>query len=350
MSKHYFLGGNTPYGFFSYYNFLIEQKDAKKVYCIKGGPGTGKSSLMKKIAKAMEEKGCTVEYAHCSSDPGSLDGIVIKDKSIAFVDGTSPHVVDPKTPGAVDEILNMGAFWDKDGIYPHKDEIIALNSEISSLFSHAYNYLASVKHIWNDTENLYSKIISDNAPHIQADKVINKHFKNIPVSDKSGSKRKLFSTAFTPEGVKNTVDTLTDGYNVYTLKGFSGKFLNIISDYATARGLYTENYFSPMEPEKDIEHLIIPELNIAFVSSNEFHTIDKGEAIDFSEFYNHDLYDKYLTDIEYNARLIAELISKTSSTIAKAKKLHDDLEKCYIPYMDFEKADKEYERIIAEIN
>lgn len=89
--RDYFLGGNTANGFFSYYDFLIRQEDAAKIYCIKGGPGTGKSSLMKSIAAAAQQKGLDIDRIHCSSDPDSLDGLVIPARRLAFVDGTSPH-------------------------------------------------------------------------------------------------------------------------------------------------------------------------------------------------------------------------------------------------------------------
>lgn len=349
MPKHYFLGGNTPYGFYSYYDYLLNQKDAKTIYCIKGGPGTGKSSFMKKVAKHMEDNGFTVDYAHCSSDPKSLDGLIINEKNIAFVDGTSPHIVDPKTPGAVDCILNMGAFWDEDGIHSHKHEIISLNTEISYLFSHAYKYLASAKCIWDDTNIMYSKIILDNAHERFLEKIINKEFKNMHVLDKKGKTRKLFATAFTPEGVISTIDTLVENCKVYTLKGYTGNVLTSIANIASSRGLFTECYFNPMEPLLVLEHLVMPELKLAFVTSNKLHELDSGEVIDFNEYYQKDIFDKYSTDIIYNDHLTGELISKTSATISKAKKLHDELEKCYIPYMDFVKIDEMFKNIISTL-
>ena len=50
----------------------------------------------------------------CSSDNNSLDGIVIPKLKIAILDGTA-HVVDPVFPGVVDEIINLGQFWDEKG-------------------------------------------------------------------------------------------------------------------------------------------------------------------------------------------------------------------------------------------
>ena len=90
-NREYFLGGNTADGFFSYYDSLMRQEDAHKIYVIKGGPGTGKSSLMKAIAKQAQKKGLATDLIHCSSDPDSLDGLSLPALKTAFVDGTSPH-------------------------------------------------------------------------------------------------------------------------------------------------------------------------------------------------------------------------------------------------------------------
>lgn len=91
--RHMFPGNNTPHGFFSYYQYILSQQQAEKIYCLKGGPGVGKSTFMRKIGEEMLEEGFDVDFLHCSSDPGSLDGIVITEKKIALIDATSPHVV-----------------------------------------------------------------------------------------------------------------------------------------------------------------------------------------------------------------------------------------------------------------
>ncbi|MDF2547200.1 MAG: ATPase [Anaerosolibacter sp.] len=88
--KKVFPGGNTAKGFFSYYDNIIGT-DATRLFIIKGGPGVGKSSFMKKIAQEMIDKGYDVEFHQCSSDNGSVDGIVIPALKIAMIDGTAPH-------------------------------------------------------------------------------------------------------------------------------------------------------------------------------------------------------------------------------------------------------------------
>ena len=81
--RHLFLGGNTYMGFHSFYNFIINKETANRVLCLKGGPGTGKSHLMKRVAANFLDKGYSVEYHHCSSDSNSLDGVVVPELKIA---------------------------------------------------------------------------------------------------------------------------------------------------------------------------------------------------------------------------------------------------------------------------
>ena len=131
--RSFYPGGNTSYGFYSFYDFIID-KDATRIFIIKGGPGVGKSSFMKSIAKTMLEKGFDVEYHNCSSDNNSIDGIVIPALKVALIDGTAPHIVDPKFPGAVDEIVNLGEFWNEKGLIANKEEILRATQKASRFF------------------------------------------------------------------------------------------------------------------------------------------------------------------------------------------------------------------------
>ena len=94
MTQHkvcYFLGANSPNGFYSLYDELIDPAAAEDIFILKGGPGCGKSSLIRKVGEALEQKGIPVEYIQCSGDPDSLDGLLVPALDVAIVDGTAPH-------------------------------------------------------------------------------------------------------------------------------------------------------------------------------------------------------------------------------------------------------------------
>lgn len=89
----YFLGANAPTGFYSLYDHLLSPEEARAIYILKGGPGCGKSTLMRKIGAWAEESGLETEYVLCSGDPDSLDAVLLPQSGVAIVDGTAPHVV-----------------------------------------------------------------------------------------------------------------------------------------------------------------------------------------------------------------------------------------------------------------
>ena len=56
-SIKYFLGCSSPEGFHSFFGELCPTHSGGYTYIIKGGPGTGKSSLMKRINSALTDAG-----------------------------------------------------------------------------------------------------------------------------------------------------------------------------------------------------------------------------------------------------------------------------------------------------
>lgn len=90
-ATHFFLGANSGRGFQSLFDLFCTPDDHYDLLVLKGGPGVGKSTMMRRIGAAMEERGEQVEYLYCSGDPKSLDGVHIPRIRTAIVDGTAPH-------------------------------------------------------------------------------------------------------------------------------------------------------------------------------------------------------------------------------------------------------------------
>ena len=127
----YFAGGNTSQGFCTRFDHILPKEQQKRMCYIKGGPGVGKSSLMKAVGKAAESAGLRVEYFYCSSDPESLDGVAIPEKGAALMDGTAPHVYDPVLPGARDTLVSLGDFLDEKSLRASLEELQQTQRQIS---------------------------------------------------------------------------------------------------------------------------------------------------------------------------------------------------------------------------
>jgi hypothetical protein len=103
---------------------------------------------MKKVVSAAKNAGREVDIYHCSSDPDSLDGIVI-DKKTALIDGTAPHSVDTELAGARDEIVDLGAFWDSSILRKKREQIEALSAKKREAYRKAYRFLSACDDIFS---------------------------------------------------------------------------------------------------------------------------------------------------------------------------------------------------------
>ena len=90
---HYYAGGNTAKGFVHFFESNFQELE--RLFILKGGPGTGKSSLIKSIGHEWKLLGYDLEWIHCSSDVGSMDAVIIPKLKAGIVDGTNPHVIEP---------------------------------------------------------------------------------------------------------------------------------------------------------------------------------------------------------------------------------------------------------------
>lgn len=154
--KHYFLGANGPKGFVSLYREFCSPDSGNFLWVIKGGPGCGKSTFMKKIGKAAEESGWDVEYVLCSSDPDSLDGVLIPQWHVGYADGTAPHVLDVSFPAAAGAYLDLGQFYDIDAIRPELPRLRALTEKNQALYREAYRALREAKAVHDEIEAVYN--------------------------------------------------------------------------------------------------------------------------------------------------------------------------------------------------
>ena len=133
----FFAAANSCGGFVSMFEDIFG--GLSRLYIIKGGSGTGKSRMMEDIARAAEARGFAAQRYYCSADHTSLDGVIIPALDCGMIDGTAPHTRDPKYPGAVDEIVNVGAFWDAAELRRNAAEIRALTRHKALLFEGAYD-------------------------------------------------------------------------------------------------------------------------------------------------------------------------------------------------------------------
>ena len=109
-------------------------------------------------------------------------------------------MTDPITPGAVDRIVNLGEYWNEEGIKTNKEEIIDLNEECSEWYKIAYNYLNAAKSVFRSLEGVYDKAIEYSEIYKAAADIVDREYSTYDISLRPGRERKRFASAITAIG------------------------------------------------------------------------------------------------------------------------------------------------------
>lgn len=362
--RNMFPGGNTCHGFYSFYEYIVPPHARRKIV-LKGGPGVGKSTLMKKIAGYFVEKGYDVEFHWCSSDNASLDAFVLTDWDIAILDGTAPHVVDPRYPGVVDEIINLGEFWDENRLRPLREEIITAIDLNSRYFALAYSRLKEAKVIYDEWASYYERAIDPQAVNDSIRTLLTHVFGQSPANpDIIGqhSSRHLFSSAITPQGVVTHLPSLIDkDYALYVVKGNPGtgveRVISAVSMMAEHFGMRVQYYHNPFVPEQ-LETVVLPGIPAAVVDISGW-VVDSITALadrpisivtNMDDLVDPSRLRRFSGEIEGARQRFTDSLAGAVAHIRNAKLVHDRLESNYVRAMNFSRLDKKgveiYERIL----
>jgi len=347
--KNVYPGGNTAQGFFSLYDSTLQ--NLKHLFILKGGPGTGKSTLIKQVGLVMVDRGYDIEFLHCSSDNRSLDGVIIPGIEIGVVDGTAPHIVDPKYPGAVDEIVNLGECWNDQHLREHREDIIEYTTSISSHFGQAYGLLKEARVIEEAWEELITGAMDFSQIDQRTDELLGEIFTLSP------RVRHLFAGALTPEGTMNYIENLTeDCEKRYILRGDPGSgkstMISKVAQEAVKKGFSVELFHCAFDPNS-VDMVVIPYLKTAVLDGSQPHLIEPhrpgDRVIDLMEYADKAALEQQQTVLSEKQRQFEEAVQAAVGEIAQAKKLHDQLETYYIEAMDFDEVDAVRERVINKV-
>lgn len=330
----YFIGANTERGFVSSFDFSVHENDFGRLFILKGGPGTGKSTLMKKFAERCGEEPV---YYYCSSDPASLDGAIVSRSGVkyAICDGTAPHVAEMNYPGASSEIINLGKYWNSAAIVPHRDEIVSLSSKKSHCFSAAYTYLKSAAEVQRSLDAVAAKACDFEKMDAAVSRLISKY------KIKKGSASSVYTEAFSMRGCIAFDTFFRKAKTVYYVNdsfGIRGLFLSCL-DRRLAEGKceYTR-IVSPVNTSV-ISGIYIDSAGV-FITHNSFDEIPcEGKVINTKRFQSAAACE-YKNRYSFAVKCHNALLSGASEYLSEACTYHFELEKIYVKAMNFRRIDR----------
>lgn len=347
--RNVYPGGNTACGFYSFYDSVLE--GLRRVIIIKGGPGTGKSTLIRRIGLEMVERGYDVEFLHCSSDNRSLDGVVIPAIRVAVVDGTAPHVIDPRFPGAVDEIVNLGDYWDEECLRQHREEIVKTTGAIGQLFQEAYRRLQEAREIEKEWEAFNAAAMDKERMQAVEEELVRQVFPDAP------QVRDFFAGALTPEGIVSFMEGLTEGCERrFILKGEPGcgksLLLQKVARKALERGYSVEIFHCAFNPHS-LDMVLIPALKTAVLDGSPPHSVEGrrpgDRVIDLMQLLDAEQREEKAACLKSWEKEFKLALEEALDYIHRASELHDYLETFYVQAMDFEAVEEAQQKVLQKV-
>ena len=336
----YFAASNGGNGFISYFDQIFENSLFQRVYVLKGGPGTGKSSLMKKAAVICEELGHGYEQILCSSDPESLDGIIIdkNGKNIAIIDGTAPHVREAMAPGAVDEIINLGSSWDESMLVQKRDSIIRLINEKKHTYTSAYTFLKCAYVLTSRKQELIRACIDEEKLKKAIARLL-----TIKTGDVKTTKIKYkLKNAISVNGPcqSNVYEqSYKETIAVYGAHGSSFAVFDEIKKQLTDR--VSSLTISPTPLCKyTLDAIGIEDMGRSFFDSGKEHYDKDIKAINSERFLNQTKLKEIKPELRMLSRQCEDAMDNAYLMLTKAKDAHFKLEEIYVEAMDFTKKER----------
>ncbi len=334
----FFGGGNTAKGFVNHLERITEETE--KLYILKGGCGCGKSTLMKKIAEEAENRGFEVERILCASDPDSLDGVIIPKIGIGLADGTPPHDLSPRLAGAVDDLVDLGEYWNSAVLKSRKSEIKELSGAKSQCYAQAYALLSAAEAIRRERRRITERAL--NKQKLAA--AVERYGERLRSKRGSFTSRLRPLSAFCGEG---KVNTKTNGAQIWSIRDkydLGGLFLAaLLENLCKGGGVF---YPSPDATSPNaLSALYCGDADVLIST----HTEEGAHTVNMERFVNKAFVNESKVQLKFLRQTEASLKEKAAQALKKARAYHQGLEEIYSPTVDFSRINARTRRLIREI-
>ena len=330
----YFAASNSAHGFHSYYEECFERESICRLYAIKGGPGTGKSRFMREVSEAASRAGWSAEMIYCSSDPDSLDGVVLMrgGEGIAVLDATAPHVYEPSHPGFREEIINLGQFWNADFLRTQRGEIDALNHRKAEAYRRAYRYLAGYGAMEENSRQLAAPYLKEKAITDFAAKLL----QGVPDGNGFRAQTALIHSI----GMRGAIgfDTyFAQASKIFLLedcRGSAARMMEALYRRAAEKGLPVRVSRDPIIPEK-LDGLFLRGCGYAFAVCPPEECSYPFRKISMRRFVDTGGMRSVRGMVNFAERMRRAMLTGAIDELDEARRIHFQIEQIYIDAMDF---------------
>ena len=243
--------------------------------------------------------------------------------------------MEPRYPAAVDRYVDLGRFYDLTAAKAAAEEVKAYTHAYKDAYVRAYHSLKAARQVELDTVAAVGKTFDGERAARRVDGIIQRELRR--KGSQMGKTTRRFLGSITHKGYIwrfDSVDALCP--KIYELADsweLAGKSLARLHEAAVEKGWDTIACPAPEEPAR-LEHLLVPELGLAFVTSRP--GMDYGKKPFRRIRLDAMAEPEGKARLRFQTRMTSLLREEGVCALKDAKANHDKLEAVYNPYVDFD--------------
>lgn len=262
------------------------------------------------------------------------------------------HVMEPSYPGVSGHYINLGAFYDRKALRADSGKLLALTKNYKEQYAAAYRCFHTANEVRRHEEIgiLTPGAVSKVEKRVQG--ILSREVKRRKGEDGNIIHRLL--GGLTCQGKLFLLETVHEkAKRVYELQescGLAPLMLRMLEEGIVRAGYDVISSPAAEDPTK-LEHLLVPELSLAFVTTMPGARLEKRpfRRIRMDSMAEKEVLQAARSKLRFAGRIADGLLEDGIEKLRQAKQIHDEMEALYHPHVDFHGIDKLTKSLLAEI-
>lgn len=285
--RHYFAEGITNRGYISLLPNMMSEWE--RTYVLIGGPGTGKSTMIKMIGLDLLDRGYEVDFLRSAWDPDSMAGVVVRRFNWAILDQYEIAPMHWRAPGVIEHFVDFSKYCNQTKLAQQRLRILEFEKKIKKGQQRVGELLAE-EFGEKIRERFYIKTEGDRSwlPKLYAADLFNEA-KGLWSKAQDALKKiqksavhSFFLHGINTEGWLNLAPYYLMDYDQIRFDGEEAhEAMEWVLKEAEQLGQVIDIILHPLYPD-EILGIVFPERNLAIWQGNPEHLSDQGLGRPFS--------------------------------------------------------------------
>lgn len=349
---YFYMNAVGTEGIFSVCRKAAEDTPNTRAYLVRGGMSES-SEFIENVCLSLEKEGLFSQRFLSFYGKNSLDGAYFPDVDVYIFDANFTDIPN-FLPDCRQYTVDLGSAANRKELFLSKALISEAVKEEKKFLSKTVKFLSTQNSIREDTLKFSGDAVNTDKVERFVSRFVKREFGTS--SSFSGREYLRMLTAVTPEGISFPENTLVRMcpklYCIDDKTGaVSGLLVSQIRESAIVCGFDVVSLVSPFRKGSNPEHIIVPEIGVGVITSNDCHryTGESFKRVSASRFLDSEKMKKHKSRIKFNLTAEKELLSQAFYLLGEARKSREEYLEIYSRSMDKEKIQSLEKETVREI-